>query len=75
MAARQGESLNDRINACMDAALSRPASEQEIRQRTALVNDLAALHRIAPEAVMTSEAVWTDVAHTLFNLKEFIYVR
>jgi hypothetical protein len=75
MVARQGESLDDRIHTCFDAALSRPASEQELRHWTALVNDLAGLHRVAPEAVMTSEAVWTDVAHTLFNLKEFIYVR
>ena len=75
MAARPTESLGDRIRTCFDAALSRPAREQEIQQWTVMVHDLASLHRVAPESIMTSEAVWTDVAHTLFNLKEFIYVR
>jgi hypothetical protein len=30
---------------------------------------------VAPDKVMTSAPVWADVAHALFNTKEFLYYR
>ena len=40
-----------------------------------LVGELSELHRVPKDDVMFAEPVWADVAHTIFNLKEFIYLR
>ena len=42
---------------------------------TAFVEELADLHDTPLDGVMVAEPVWADVAHTIFNLKEFIYIR
>ena len=50
-----------------------PEREEKARFETA-VKHLAELHGVAAEDILASRAVWKDVAHTLFNLKEFIYI-
>jgi hypothetical protein len=40
-----------------------------------LVEDLAAGRGVPADRVGASAAVWADVAHALFNAKEFIYLR
>jgi len=45
-----------------------------VRPVVRAVARLAALHGVPPDEVLHSRAVWKDVAHALFNLKEFIYV-
>ena len=37
--------------------------------------ELASLHKIPKEGLLNSRAVWKDLAHTVFNMKEFIYLR
>jgi hypothetical protein len=58
-----------------EAALGRPATDEELARWSVMVDDLAALHNVAPEALMGSVVVWKDIAHTIFNLKEFLYTR
>ena len=51
------------------SALGRPPSPTERDAAQTLLADLRA------EPANAEEAVWRDFGHSLFNLKEFIYVR
>ena len=46
-------------------------SNQWILERTGIVER----HKAAPEQVLSSRDVWKDMAHAIFNLKEFLYLR
>jgi hypothetical protein len=35
---------------------------------------LAELHQVSAEQILTSQVIWKDVAHTMYNLKEFLYI-
>ncbi len=56
-------------------AVGRPASTAELKRWSAMVQDLAAGHKVAAEDVMSSIAVWKEIAHSFYNLKEFIHIR
>lgn len=62
---------DQRIDSMFRRALSRPASPAEKQRFRGLAAELATLHKAS---ILTSEAVWKDVAHAVFNLKEFLYV-
>jgi hypothetical protein len=68
-------SIAARLREMFQAALGRPPTELELSRWSALVNSLAADRAIPPGQILTEPAIWKDVAHTLFNTKEFIYVR
>ena len=55
-----------RVQRMYEAAFSRPATQEEV---SALVS-FAESQKSRPE-----QAVWTDIAHVLFNSAEFIYVQ
>jgi hypothetical protein len=57
------------------AALGRLPDAAERERYHGLVKELASLHKVPQEQLLTNKLVWKDVAHTIFNLKEFIYVR
>ncbi|MDA1053634.1 MAG: PSD1 and planctomycete cytochrome C domain-containing protein [Planctomycetota bacterium] len=65
----------DRVTYMCEVALGRPATAEELARWSLMVDDLASLHKVAPDEQMASVAVWKDVAHTIFNLKEFLYIR
>jgi hypothetical protein len=67
-------SVAARIDQMFAVALSRPpdAQEREVFEHAAA--ELAALHGVPPTELLHSPAVWKDVAHTLFNLTEFVYI-
>ena len=64
----------ERINVMFQQALSRPPTADEHDQFTQLLNRLASLHKIPAADRMTSQPIWKDMAHVIFNLKEFIYL-
>ncbi len=64
-----------RIRRMFAATFARPPSEDELASATSYLNALAADRQVATEKVLANEAVWQDFAQSLFNLKEFIYVR
>ncbi len=64
-----------RLDRMFLTALGRkPAPAETVRFETA-VRELAELHQVQPDGVMKHRDLWKDVAHAVFNLKEFIYVR
>ena len=34
-----------------------------------------AFHKTAPDKLLGSRDVWKDMAHAIFNMKEFVYLR
>ncbi|HUG66687.1 MAG TPA: PSD1 and planctomycete cytochrome C domain-containing protein [Pirellulaceae bacterium] len=65
----------DRISNMFERALGRSATDLELTRWAVMVDDLAALHKVPSETVMGNVSVWKDIAHAVFNLKEFIYTR
>ncbi|TXT35614.1 MAG: hypothetical protein FD138_1282 [Planctomycetota bacterium] len=72
--ARTDDSIAARIDFLFQMALNRlPVDDERQRfERTAL--ELAELHQVPTTNVLTSQLVWRDLAHAIFNLKEFIYI-
>jgi hypothetical protein len=56
------------------AAFNRPASAGDLARMRALVDSLAERHAVAGSGALSSVAVWKDMAHTFFNMKEFLYL-
>ena len=53
------------------AAFARPATPDEIAGSQQLMQDVAALKTLPPD----SAEVWKELAHALFQAKEFIFIR
>ncbi|PYV37758.1 MAG: hypothetical protein DMG06_27240 [Acidobacteria bacterium] len=64
-----------RLDSMFRTALGRLPDEAERARFTSLAKELASLHKTAPDQILESREVWKDVAHAIFNLKEFIYLR
>lgn len=74
LVARSNESIGARVDEMFQTALNRsPADNERQRfERTAL--ELAELHQVPTTNALASQLVWRDLAHAMFNLKEFIYI-
>ena len=57
-----------------DAAFARPASQAELERLAAFARRSAELRSVGEKEALGQAAIWQDVAHVLFNAKEFIYV-
>ena len=68
------ESMASRIDTMFEAALGRVAEVSERNRFIRTVEHLAELHGLGKEEIMRNAEVWKDLAHSLFNLKEFIYI-
>ena len=66
--------VEDRLTAMFSATLGRSPKPLELERFKAMVRDLASTHGVSESGLMASHAVWKDLAHTLFNLKEFIFI-
>jgi len=72
LVAAEDESPGERIERMWVRALSRPPTASEKDRAETYVASLADGRG---EELMTSTASWQDLAQTLFNLKEFLFVR
>ncbi len=73
--AQQAPTVDARIDSMFRAALGRPPDEAERARFSGLAKELASLRKAAPDQILASREVWTDMAHAIFNLKEFLYLR
>ncbi|MEO2049121.1 MAG: PSD1 and planctomycete cytochrome C domain-containing protein [Pirellulales bacterium] len=64
-----------RLQRMFQQALSRKLNPDENKRWTSAVLQVAVLHDVPPDDILTSLAIWQDICHALFNLKEFIYLR
>jgi hypothetical protein len=68
-------SLESRVEQLFLAALGRRPTAVETERFRGLAAELASLHEVPKDDVSNSLPVWKDLAHTVFNMKEFIYVQ
>ncbi len=73
--ATSDRSVAMRITDMFRVALGREPTPQECERWSAAAFDLARLHGASESEVLSSAAVWQDLAHAMFNAKEFIYLR
>ena len=69
------ETIDQRVTGMFSRAIGRPPSDFEINRLVTLVRRSAELRQVERTAAMASVDVWKDVAHAIFNLKEFANVR
>ena len=67
--------VSERIERMFLRTLGRPPRPVESERFVKLLDQLAGLQGISSDNVLTSQQLWKDVAHSMFNLKEFIYIR
>ena len=72
---REGETLRERLGRMFVRALNRPPSPGEVARFGELARKLGRLYRVPQGHILASKEIWKDVAHSLFNTKEFIYLR
>ncbi len=73
--AQKAPTAGERIDVMFRTALGRLPDDAERARFISLANETASLHKIETGKMLTSREVWKDIAHAMFNLKEFIYVR
>ena len=69
------ESVDTRLRTMYRTSLGRVPTKREMERMGALASRLGALHGVPEEQLLESVPVWRDVAHTIFNLKEFVYIQ
>jgi hypothetical protein len=69
--AAEPKPAEERIDGMFRAAFGRPAAPEEIAGATQLLQDVAAMKGVA---VGDAEA-WKELAHAIFQAKEFLFVR
>jgi hypothetical protein len=66
---------DERAALMFHTAFARPPRPEEIERLVTLARRSAELRKAEPSALLTCQPVWQDVAHAIFNLKEFVYVQ
>ncbi|HEY1603363.1 MAG TPA: PSD1 and planctomycete cytochrome C domain-containing protein [Pirellulales bacterium] len=74
LVSRDDLSVAARIDAVFRQALCRAPTDEEQLRFAETVTTFAALHEVPTTDILRSRDVWRDVAHTVFNLKEFIFI-
>ena len=75
LAEGEAASVDGRIAHMFVKVLARPPSEAERARVTDYLNcGGGGARRRTPSLLLYDAAVWQDVAHSLFNLKEFIFI-
>ncbi len=64
-----------RVQQMITAAFGRPPEADETARLVKLARRAAELRGADANALLSCQLVWQDVAHAIFNLKEFIYVQ
>ena len=75
LAAGEGNTVPSRIRHMFFKALAREPSAQEASRAEAYLNTVIDQRKTREHLVLTDRAVWTDLAHVIFNLKSFIYLQ
>ena len=68
-------SVEARIDSMIGAAFGREPLAAEVERALQFIQSQAELLMIEGEGWRTDARVWTELAHALFNLKEFVYLR
>ena len=75
LAGGEGHSVESRVNYMFAKTLGRPPTRAQRESMAAFVAGLAEEEGANSHDVLGNPDVWSRLAHTLFNFKEFLYVR
>jgi hypothetical protein len=71
----QKASAEARIDSMFRTALGRLPDDAERARFVSFAGETASLRKVEAGKLLENRDVWKDVAHAIFNLKEFVYVR
>ena len=74
LAEGEASSVDGRIRHMFVKALARPPDEAEVARVTEYLDAAADARGVDRSLLLHDAAVWQDVAHSLFNLKEFLFI-
>ena len=74
VATLSGLSDEERIQWIYQRAFTRKANANEVGQALSFLKQQAEVHKVKPKDVSTPVLVWKDYCHTIFNMKEFVYL-
>ncbi len=74
LVAQTNDTIPSRIEAMFLVALNRPPTVDEKSRFEETVRQFAELHQVSPDAVLSSQPIWKEISHVLFNVNEFIYI-
>ena len=66
--------LEQRVEHMFEQALGRPPENGELYRFRRMIAQLSAVYAVDEDQVLGSQAIWQDLAHAFFNLKEFIFI-
>ena len=72
---QKGSGAEDRIRLAYLTAFTRPPTEEEVTASLNFLQEQAATYAFSELEMIDNPAVWADFCHSIFNMKEFIYVR
>ena len=75
LVARPHASVEARLGEMFQTAYARELTDDESQRWIGAVNDLASLHQVSGSDALAHAGLWRDIAHAIFNTKEFVYVR
>ena len=75
LAAGEGITVSSRVRHMFFKALGREPTAQEVSRAEAYLASVIEQRKTREHLVLTDRAVWTDLAHIIFNLKSFIYLQ
>jgi hypothetical protein len=74
LTAQPDAAIADRLTKMFQTAFDRPPRAEELTRFNAAVVQFAQLNGVADDGILKSTVIWKDMAHTFFNLEEFIYI-
>ncbi|MBC8113287.1 MAG: hypothetical protein H7062_02840, partial [Candidatus Saccharimonas sp.] len=66
--------VTTRIESMFLKSLGRTPTGDERQRFEAAARQFAELHQVSANDLLTNQPVWKDLAHVIFNAKEFIYI-
>ena len=66
--------FDKKINWIYVRAFARPASKKELENAQMFMSKMDKLNKADPKLAMNEVDIWQNYCHTIFNLKEFIYL-
>jgi hypothetical protein len=74
LVAHPDSEIAPRINTMFETALGRPATDAQRQRFELAARQIAELHQVPATDILSSQIVWKELAHAMFNLQEFIYI-
>ena len=71
---KTGDSISTRLETMFRSSLGRSPDAEELSRFEQTVRQLADHYQVPADNVMSNAEVWKDIAHSIFNLNEMIYI-